>query len=81
MLYITVSYQLGFYNETLSQTNKNIQYSNNALWHTSKIPALRRPREKDLQFEASLRYLARLCFKTNKTRKVVSLPRLQTKAK
>jgi hypothetical protein len=36
---------------------------NQAWWHTPVIPALRRLRQKDHKFEASLCYIAKLCFK------------------
>jgi hypothetical protein len=42
-----------------------------ACWYTPIIPALRRSKQKDHEFEASLGYTARTCLKKRKRKFVV----------
>jgi hypothetical protein len=52
-------------------------YTNQEWWHMPVILVLRRLRQKELEFKASLGYRARLCLKTTKIHHLSSLPSLQ----
>jgi hypothetical protein len=59
-----------------------IRYHNTvkqAWWHAPVIPALRRPRQKNYKFQASLGYTARPCLK--QTSKIKQKPHLKQATK
>jgi hypothetical protein len=64
-------------NSVLAITNsvpylKTSGLSQPGMWHTPVIPALRKPRQEDLKFEASLNYVITSCLK-RKLKKIQSL--------